>query len=382
MYLRSRSRKERRAAFALSLVLVAVGVIGVVDRSAGLAHAARTSQDTFASVSFIDARDAWSLIERPCSGRPSCEVVEVTSDGGRSWHRVASLPACHAAVGCSGQTVEAITPLSRRVAIASGSPTAVTSDGGHTWTRLARPLIEAVAPLAGRLFALTYRGGGCPSVCDVALALARAGTTTFLPVRAFRSPSQGFGDSIVGAGRVLYAAGFGHPAGGVRGAYAVLSISRDAGRTWALRGDPCAESGRPEVDSTQIVAAGRYVALLCELRRSGKASIALSADRGRTFSRVHPPVTNGNQIALDAGGDLAIANGVIGGDGPWTYRLAVSSDRGSTWRVALTHTTVVSRGTPPSSIAIFGRSLRWVMDDHTLWTSDDAGRTWRATSAP
>ena len=135
----------------------------------------------------------------------------------------------------------------------------------------------------------------------------------------------------------------------------------------------------PEVDSTQIVAAGRYVALLCELRRSGKASIVLSADRGRTFSRLHPPVANGNQIALDAEGDLAIANAVIGGDGPWTYRLAVSTDRGTTWRVALTHTTVVSRDTPPSSIAIFGRSLRWVLGDHTLWTSDDAGTTWRAT---
>jgi hypothetical protein len=93
-------------------------------------------------------------------------------------------------------------------------------------------------------------------------------------------------------------------------------------------------------------------------------------------------VTNGNQIALDAAGDLAIANGVIAGGGPFTYRLAVSIDRGTTWRVALTHTTVVPRDTPPSSIAIFGRSLRWVLDDHTLWTSDDAGRTWRATSAP
>jgi photosystem II stability/assembly factor-like uncharacterized protein len=363
------------------LVLVAVGLIGVVDRSAGLAQAEPTSQDTFASVSFIDARDGWALIERPCTGRPRCEVVEVTSDGGRSWHPVGSLPACHASVGCSGQLVEAITPLSRRVAIAVGSPTAVTRDGGHSWTRLARPPIEAVAPLDGTVFALTYRGGGCPSVCDVALARARAGTI-FLPVRAFRSPSQGFGDSIVGAGRVLYAAGFGHPAGGAGRAFTRLSISRDAGRTWVLRSDPCARTGRPEVDSTQIVAAGRYVALLCVPRLSGKASIVLSADGGRTFSRRYPPVTNGNQIALDAEGDLAIANGVIGGDGPWIYRLAVSTDRGSTWRVALTHTAVVSRDTPPSSIAIFGRSLRWVRDDHSLWTSDDAGRTWRAIRAP
>jgi hypothetical protein len=141
-------------------------------------------------------------------------------------------------------------------------------------------------------------------------------------------------------------------------------------------------TGRPEVDSTQIVAAGRYVALLCVPRLTGKASIVLSADGGRTFSRLHPPVTNGNQIALDAEGDLAIANGVIEGDGPWTYRLAVSLDRGTSWRVALTHAAVVSSNTPPPTIAIFGRSLRWVVGDHTLWTSDNAGRTWRATRAP
>jgi hypothetical protein len=381
MYLSFRSRTERRGASALLLVLVAVVAVGVVVRSAGRAQAEPSRQDTFASVSFIDARDGWALIERPCTGSPWCEVVEVTSDGGRSWHPAGSLPACHASVGCSGQVVEAITPFSRRVAIALGSPTAVTSDGGHSWTRLARPLIEAVAPLDGTVFALTYRGGGCPSVCDVALARARAGTT-FLPVRAFRSPSQGFGDSIVGAGRMLYAAGFGHPAGGAGRAFTRLSISRDAGRSWALRGDPCAMTGRPEVDSTQIVAAGRYVALLCVPRLTGKASIVLSADGGRTFSRLHPPVTNGNQIALDAEGDLAIANGVIEGDGPWTYRLAVSLDRGTSWRVALTHAAVVSSNTPPPTIAIFGRSLRWVVGDHTLWTSDNAGRTWRATRAP
>lgn len=81
MHFRLRSSTERRAAFALSLVLVAVGVSGVVDRSTGLALADHTSQDTFADVSFSNARDAWSLIERPCTGRPSCEVVEVTSAG-------------------------------------------------------------------------------------------------------------------------------------------------------------------------------------------------------------------------------------------------------------------------------------------------------------
>ena len=222
MYLRLRSRTERRAAFALSLALVA---IGVVDRSAGLAQAEHTSQDTFASVSFIDARDGWALIERPCTGSPWCEVVEVTSDGGRSWHPVGSLPACDASEACreGNLTVGGITPVTRRVAIAVGAPTAVTIDGGRSWRRLARPLIEAVAPLAGTVFALTYRGRGCPLGCEAALARARAGTTTFLPVRTFRSPSQGFGDSIVGAGRMLYVAGFGHAAGGARGAFTRLS---------------------------------------------------------------------------------------------------------------------------------------------------------------
>jgi hypothetical protein len=124
MYRCLRSRTERRAAFAPLLVLVAVGVVGVVGvvvRSAGLAQAEPTRQDTFASVSFIDARDGWALIERPCTGSPWCEVVEVTSDGGMSWHPVGSLPACDASAACreGNLTVGGITPVTSRVAIAS-----------------------------------------------------------------------------------------------------------------------------------------------------------------------------------------------------------------------------------------------------------------------
>ena len=80
---------------------------------------------------------------------------------------------------------------------------------------------------------------------------------------AFRNPSQGFGDDLVGAGPDLYAFGFGHPAGGADTAYAHLSISRDGGRTWSFRGDPCRVPGKSEADTSQLAAAGRYVAVLC-----------------------------------------------------------------------------------------------------------------------
>jgi photosystem II stability/assembly factor-like uncharacterized protein len=332
------------------------------------------------NVSFVDARHGWALLVPGCVTRAlSCSaianVVE-TNDGGRSWAWLASLPA--------GSSVRR---LSLRVGFVLGSPSGsfMTTDGSHHWV-LIRRAIEAVTSLAGRVATLTYRGSGCPAACDVGLRLAAVGASSFAPVRSFLDPSRGFGDTLVGAGRDLYAVGFGHPEGGAGTAYSRLAISRDAGRSWSLRGDPCRlPNGRPELDAWQVAAAGRYVALLCVPRSQGTASIVLSRDAGRTFMRMPSPLNDSaSEIALDARGDLAAANGLVSGGSFWNYRLAVSFDRGRTWRIALK-----SRAPAPSdsaqrmsSLAIFSRSLRWVTGARTLWRSDDAGSSWQVTSLP
>jgi hypothetical protein len=349
-----------------------VRLLAAVAVCAGLIAAPPASAGSFVDVSFGSAQDGWALVAEPCQASSArCTTVESTSDGGRVWQRLASLPA-------------GLERISRQAGIAFGQATLVASDGGRRWQRVRHLAIESVVPAAGATFALTYSHSGCPAACQVALRRAASGSNVFTRVPAFRNPSRGFGDTLVGAGANLYAVGFGHVAGGAEGAYARIAISRDDSRTWSIRGDPCREPGATEVDSMQVAAAGSEVALLCVVRATGAGSIALSRDAGRTFVRVRPPITAGyaNQLALDTAGDLAVLDTVGGARGHSTDRLTLSYDGGRTWRVALRRRSSRTEAAPPPSLALFGRSLRWLASGRTLLRSDNGGRSWQSTSAP
>ncbi|MDP9257649.1 MAG: hypothetical protein M3Q31_13985 [Actinomycetota bacterium] len=346
-------------------------LLAAVAVCAGLIVAPAASAGSFVDVSFSNARDAWALVAEPCQASAArCTAVETTTDGGRVWRRLASLPG-------------GLERISRQAGMAFGQAAFVASDGGRRWQRVRHLAFESVVPAAGATFALTYSHSGCPAACAVALRRAASGSSVFTRIPAFRNPSYGYGDTLVGAGANLYAVGFGHVSGGAQGAYARIAISRDDGRSWSVRGDPCRDPGATEVDSTQVVAAGTYVALLCVVRTTGAGSIALSRDAGRTFARLRPPITGGyaNQLALDAAGDLAVLDTVGGATGHSADRLTLSYDGGTTWRVALRRRSTRTTALPPS-LTLFGRSLRWLVSGRTLLRSDDGGRTWQSTSAP
>jgi photosystem II stability/assembly factor-like uncharacterized protein len=350
----------------LRLVRVIVAAVAI----AALMTAPAAGASGFEDVSFSDAQHGWALVPKPCP-RGRCMAVEGTSDGGRSWQRLASLPASAA--------LERIDPTA---GVAFGQSAAfVASDGGRRWTRVRGMLLESAQAIADATFALTYGHSGCPGPCDVVLRRAPRGSTAFAALPAFRHSTLGYGDTLVGAGGSLVEVEFGHVAGGAEGAYAHLGISHDKGRTWSFRGDPCRQPGRLEVDSTEVVAAGRYLALLCVVRTTGAGSIALSRDGGRSFERLHPPPNSrdgyASEIAVDAGGDLAILDSVTAGN-----RISVSYDTGRTWRVAYRRRAPGGGPLASPTLALFGRSLRWVADPQTLLRSDDSGRTWRSNSPP
>lgn len=338
---------------------------------AALIAAPAARADSFVDVSFSDAQHGWALVATRC--QPSgneCTAVDGTSDGGRTWRRLASLPAS-AHLG----------HISREAGVAFGTVAFVAADGGRRWQRVRHLRFESVTAAAGATFALTYSNTGCPAECNVALRRAANGSSVFAGIPAFRGPSLGYGDALVGAGANLYAVGFGHVSGGAEAAYSRVAISRDGGRLWSVRGDPCRERGPQEVDSTQVVAEGSHAAFLCVVRATGAGSIALSRDAGRTFTRLRPPIGGGyaDQIALDGAGDFAILDTVDGATSHSADRLTLSYDGGRTWRVALRRRSTATTA-PPPSLTIFGRSLRWLVSGRTLLRSDDAGRTWQATS--
>ena len=300
-------------------------------RRAVRAPATGLGDSVVSSVSFSDAQHGLAI---------RGDQVDATTDRGRTWRRIASLEWCGACPGSGPWRVRMLTP---RIAYALGPGTYRSIDGGHHWRRLPGVTIESVALGAGATYATRYRHGGCPAACTLFLTRAPAESAAFARVPTFRDPTRGDGDDLVAAGRNVYALAFGHPAGGARDEYSRLAISRNAGVSWSLHGDPCRIEGAAEVDALQVAAAGSYVAFLCQPRLGGRAAIAVSADAGRTFTRVHPPAAAAaGEIALDGDGDLAIANGVISGSGPFRYRLALSRDLGKTWRVVLRTTSEVS----------------------------------------
>jgi hypothetical protein len=329
-------------------------------------------------MSFSDAAHGWALLPL-CTGTPCGVALDETSDGGRHWRFARAFRTAD-----SWATADRLTA---RVGVITGSHPLMTVDGGQHWRALARP-IEAASGGSGGPYVLTYSHGGCPSVCAPRLARLTA-RGRLVPVAAFRSPTRGDSDDIAASGPDIYAIGYGHPAGGAIDQYSHLSISRDAGRSWTTVGDPCRRAGTIEWDAEQIAVAGRYVALVCSDRQAGGAAggprptIELSADAGRHFTRISQPfVGSSPEIALDARGDLAIANGEIGGSGSWTYRLAESFDRGRRWRLALRHQRPVAIAYWMPTISMFGPSLNVVTGGTTLWSSADGGADWHATAAP
>ncbi len=85
------------------------------------------------------------------------------------------------------------------------------------------------------------------------------------------------------------------------------------------------------------------------------------------------------QIAVEASGDSAVGNAGTQGSGRFTYQLAVDgklavSDRGP----------VPAPGLATGGLLAFvsPSQLVWVGEPHVMWTSSDAGVSWRHMLVP
>src|SRR5450432_814170 len=74
--------------------ILRVRFLATAGAIAALIAAPAARAGTFVDVSFSNARDGWALVAEPClASGTQCTAVESTGDGGRSWQRLASLPA-------------------------------------------------------------------------------------------------------------------------------------------------------------------------------------------------------------------------------------------------------------------------------------------------
>jgi hypothetical protein len=274
--------------------------------------------------------------------------------------------------------VENILFATRSVGYAYGSSLFMTVNGGRSWQRVAGRPVESVAAAGSWVYRLTESGSGCPGPCNVQLQRSHPGSGTWQPVSGWPNRSQGFGEQVLAAGRNLYAVFYGHIAGGTT-SHAAIEVSRNSGGMWSAVSDPCGGTGLGERDTDAAGASGNSLALLCVPKGGTAADFTeTSVNAGRTFTRGAPSAVNeAQQIAVEASGDSAVGNAGMQGSGRFTYQLAVDG------RLALRDRRPVPGLATGGLLAFVSPSqLVWVGEPHVIWTSSDAGVTWRHMLVP
>ncbi|WP_375487227.1 hypothetical protein [uncultured Jatrophihabitans sp.] len=316
---------------------------------------------------------AWALGSANClSGHGTCDAVEYSGDGGRTWR---SAPAPEAGITSSAGTclhtcVQHIRFATSRVGYSYGHGTFfTTSDGGSTWVRRSGQA-EALESLDGNVIRVRTDTSACPPGCTYYVETAAIGSTHWHRV-SLGSP-EGDGMSLVRSGAESYLLMNQNPAGGAEHATSTLWSSSDNGQSWTRHGEVCPQAGG-EVDGALLSSApDGAVAVLCRPRIGKRSSfVVVSAAGGAHFRAA-------STTALGAAGVTALGAGsrsVLLVSSDETYR---SSNGGRSFaRLS------ANAGSSPGQLRYVAFASPSVVhgvstDDRRIWTSTNAGVTWAA----
>jgi len=334
-------------------------------------------------LSFVGANDGWALGTAQClQGSGSCTALARTSDG-RTWTSMPGAAFNVAGVrACADPCVTQLRFANDQIGYAFG-PTAMflTTDGGGHWLREPGGA-DALETLDNNVIRV-YEN--CPG-CGYHVEIAPLGATAWQHVALPGAPGPGNVVQLARTGHSAYLADYGNPAGGVS-AQAVLYVSSDDGASWTRRGEPCPQlaasrsgSGSgfaSEVDSTAMTSApDGSVTVLCTVRGGQGSQFTSTASASIQVFRP------GNRRALGAArvSVLAAASATtlfVSSDD--LYR---STDGGQSF--ARQH---ANAQTGPGRLrwlgfesATAGRAVS--ADGRTVWTTQDAGTSWRAYDFP
>jgi photosystem II stability/assembly factor-like uncharacterized protein len=296
-----------------------------------------------------------------------------TTDGGTSWQSMKPPPANIAGAGsCADPCVTHLRFANAEVGYAYGPGVLfMTTDGGANWVRLpggARAL-ESLDRNVVRVSAKCVPG--CPWQVQVA-SLGSSRWHTTKTIEAGMSP----GVSLARSGNLVALAVYGHTSGGAASAPTTLWVSKDDGKRWSNRGEPCPQplSGHGELDTT-LLAAGQdgSVTVLCTPRQAGAGSqfTLTSTDSGRSFNHWNEPLKGPLRRASATALAAASAKTILVSLSDGTYR---STDGGRSY-------VRLEGSSAPGSVDWLGfensHDARAVSaDGRTIWTTHDAGATW------
>jgi photosystem II stability/assembly factor-like uncharacterized protein len=333
-------------------------------------------------LTFVSNDEGWALATADCldpkSSTPFCTATLHTTNGGTSWRGVPTPPAnVPSGSACAAPCIQHIRFATDRIGYAFGPATLfMTTDGGATWT-LEPGGADTLETLDGNVIRVS---AACLPGCPYRVQIAAIGTTSWRSV-ALPGAQAGMnsGVSLARTGGSAFMEIYGHVSGGAQNATSVLYTSTDDGATWTRRGEPCPQIGGgsagSEVDSTAMTsAADGSVTLMCS-PRGGNATqfTTTSVDAGKTFrpGGIHA-LGSAPVSALGAASSSVLL--VADGD---TFR---STDGGGSFSRLAAHS-----GSSPGDAAWIGfesstagRAIS--ADGSTIWTTQDAGLTWKAHS--
>ncbi len=331
----------------------------------------------------------WALAAVPCAGQ-LCPAVAETTDGGLTWQGLPSPsvsfygPNPPQTADCQQEAcVSHIRFATSKIGYLFGPSLFMTVDGGESWQELVSPPVETLEATGGDVFRVVYNNTGCPGPCNRTVEEAPAGSDTWRTL--LQIPEQGDLDTatlILQGSQTIYLPIYGNPAGGGIGDQeAALYRSLNSGQNWQQFSDPCADAGGDRAGTIAFaVTPMGYLAALCE--GAPGWAVLTSSDEGSAWGSLIPvPGSYVGLLATPGAGTLVIGSASVGGGGPDTTTLWISSNGGESWSAVATDQLNLSAAPVGASLWLgFEDPMtgRWVGDDQTIWTTTDGGTDWTA----
>jgi photosystem II stability/assembly factor-like uncharacterized protein len=317
-------------------------------------------------LTFASTDDGWALGSSQCFMSPSqrCTALLRTSDGGQHWTSVTNPPA---SIGTCDACIEHIRFADQTTGYAYGQNALfMTTDGGANWIPQ-KGGADALETLSRNVIRVTD-SGNCPPACSYQVFTAPLGSSQW---QAARLPSDASGDSVLlnRTGHAAYLLIRQHTAGGAAAQQPTLFTSSDDGQSWNDRATPCPQDPGVEIDAQLMTTAEDGSAAVVCVPRGGAASGQFTATSGNGGKTFQPGARQAFRDLAQVIGAASESVLLVSADD--TYR---STNGGQTWHALGTSGPgrVSWIGFEDASV---GRAIS--EDGHTVWTTTDAGATWK-----